>query len=89
MFFDWLDSGRGALIDLPSCPRRLLEERKVLYLSREELAGCKDDHRECKRWAREEECKKNPTFMLKECRAACLQCRRQGRCSGCRSDCAS
>lgn len=40
MFFDWLDSGRGALIDLPSCPRRLLEERKVLYLSREELKLC-------------------------------------------------
>ena len=37
MFFDWLDSGRGALIDLPSCPRRLLEERKVLYLGRKEL----------------------------------------------------
>ena len=40
MFFDWLDSGRGALIDLPSCPRRLLEERKVLYLGREELKLC-------------------------------------------------
>ena len=40
MFFDWLDSGRGALIALPSCPRRLLEERKVLYLGREELKLC-------------------------------------------------
>ena len=40
MFFDWLDSGRGALIDLPTSPRRLLEERKVLYLGREELKLC-------------------------------------------------
>ena len=27
-------------IDPPSCPRRLLEERKVLYLSREEPKLC-------------------------------------------------
>lgn len=40
MFFDWLDDGRGALIDLPTCPRRLLEEGKVIYLTREQLKLC-------------------------------------------------
>lgn len=40
MFFDWLDHGRGALIDLPTCPRRLLEEGKVLYLTRAQLKLC-------------------------------------------------
>ena len=40
MFFDWLDHGRGALIDLPSCPRRMLEEGKTIYLTREQLKLC-------------------------------------------------
>jgi hypothetical protein len=40
MFFDWLDHGRGALIDLPACPRRLLDEAKTLYLTREQLKLC-------------------------------------------------
>lgn len=40
MFFDWLDRGRGSLIDLPTCPRRLLDESKTLYLTRDELALC-------------------------------------------------
>lgn len=33
-FFPWLDSGQGALIDLPHAPRRLLDEWRVLYLQR-------------------------------------------------------
>mmetsp|Transcript_16714 Transcript_16714/g.38273 ORF Transcript_16714/g.38273 Transcript_16714/m.38273 type:complete len:424 (-) Transcript_16714:206-1477(-) len=40
MFFEWLDTGRGALIDLPIAPRRLLEEAKTLYLTREQLKLC-------------------------------------------------
>ena len=40
MFFGWLDTGRGALIDLPVAPRRLLEEAKTLYLTREQLKLC-------------------------------------------------
>ena len=40
MFFDWLDRGRGSLIDLPACPRRLLDEARVLYMSHEQLALC-------------------------------------------------
>jgi hypothetical protein len=40
MFFEWLDYGRGSLIDLPIAPRRLLEESKTLYLTREELRLC-------------------------------------------------
>ena len=40
MFFDWLDRGRGSLIDLPTCPRRLLEESAVVYLTREQLKLC-------------------------------------------------
>ena len=40
MFFEWLDTGRGALIDLPIAPRRLLEEAKILYLTREQLKLC-------------------------------------------------
>lgn len=35
-FWDWLDYGMGALIDLPEAPRRLLDEWQVIYLSREE-----------------------------------------------------
>ena len=41
MFFDWLDNGRGALIDLPSCPRRLLEEARTIYMTREQLDLCR------------------------------------------------
>lgn len=37
MFFDWLDRGRGSLIDLPVCPRRMLEESAVLYLELDQL----------------------------------------------------
>lgn len=37
-FFPWLDEGRGTLIDLPECPRRFLEEGRVVYLTRDELA---------------------------------------------------
>ena len=40
MFFEWLDTGRGALVDLPIAPRRLLEEAKTLYLDREQLKLC-------------------------------------------------
>ena len=40
MFFDWLDRGRGSLIDLPTCPRRLLEETKTIYMTREQLRFC-------------------------------------------------
>lgn len=39
-FFDWLDRGRGSLIDLPTCPRRLLDEARTLYMTREQLALC-------------------------------------------------
>ena len=39
-FFEWLDTGRGVLIDLPAAPRRLLEEAKTLYLTREQLKLC-------------------------------------------------
>lgn len=40
MFFDWLDRGRGSLIDLPVCPRRMLEESAVLYLEPDQLELC-------------------------------------------------
>jgi len=35
-FFDWLDSGPGSLVDLPTYPRRLLDEWHVLYLTNEQ-----------------------------------------------------
>lgn len=37
-FFQWLDTGRGALVDLPEAPRRFLDEGVVLYLPRPQLA---------------------------------------------------
>lgn len=35
-FFDWLDCGPGSLVDLPTYPRRLLDEWHVLYLTNEQ-----------------------------------------------------
>ena len=35
-FFSWLDFGDGKLLDLPWCPRRVLERRRVKYMNPEE-----------------------------------------------------
>jgi len=35
-FFEWLEHGQGSMIDLPTAPRRLLDEWRVLYLGKEE-----------------------------------------------------
>eukprot|EP00930_Biecheleria_cincta_P088396 TRINITY_DN77623_c0_g1_i1.p1 TRINITY_DN77623_c0_g1~~TRINITY_DN77623_c0_g1_i1.p1 ORF type:complete len:407 (-),score=80.81 TRINITY_DN77623_c0_g1_i1:177-1397(-) len=35
-FFEWLEHGQGSMVDLPSAPRRLLTEWKVIYLRKEQ-----------------------------------------------------
>ena len=44
------------------------------YQDHATLAACKDEDHSCGQWARDEECEKNPEFMLKTCHAACRQC---------------
>ena len=36
--------------------------------------GCDNKHELCKAWANAGECKKNPGFMLQDCRWACKAC---------------
>jgi len=36
--------------------------------------GCQDDHKHCEYWASLDECKKNPDYMLKNCRKSCKIC---------------
>ena len=44
------------------------------YQDHATLAACKDDDRSCSMWSREDECEKNPGFMLKTCPASCRRC---------------
>ena len=39
-----------------------------------EPLGCQDDHKNCEYWASLDECKKNPDYMLKNCRKSCNIC---------------
>lgn len=36
--------------------------------------GCENKHDTCKAWANAGECKKNPGFMLADCKFACKAC---------------
>lgn len=50
-FFQWLDEGRGALVDLPELPRRFLDEGNVCYLPRPMLPAFEVEIRDgCLRW---------------------------------------
>lgn len=50
-FFQWLDEGRGALVDLPELPRRFLDEGKVCYLPRPMLPAFEVEIRDgCLHW---------------------------------------
>ena len=51
------------------------------------LASCFDNDKSCRRWAGEDECKKNPPFMLSECRASCYVCQ-STKCHDVREECA-
>jgi len=42
--------------------------------SPQELRQCLNTNRECSNWARQGECKKNPQYMLTQCRQACDSC---------------
>lgn len=35
---------------------------------------CEDEHENCNAWARKNECRKNPSFMMKGCRKSCGTC---------------
>jgi hypothetical protein len=36
--------------------------------------ACEDEDPNCKRWASEDECEKNPQFMLTTCKKSCKMC---------------
>ena len=44
------------------------------YQDHATLAACKDKDHSCGQWSRDEECEKNPEFMLTTCHASCRQC---------------
>lgn len=35
---------------------------------------CEDEHEDCNQWARRNECRKNPSFMMTNCRKSCGTC---------------
>ena len=37
---------------------------------------CKDEHKDCRFWAEQGECEKNPKYMLVSCRISCDTCER-------------
>jgi hypothetical protein len=37
-------------------------------------SSCEDEDTNCKHWANQDECQKNPTFMLAHCKKSCKMC---------------
>jgi hypothetical protein len=45
--------------------------RRVLHLN---LIKCDDNNERCEEWASNDECEKNPRYMLRECEKSCKVC---------------
>lgn len=52
------------------------DEKNVFHCLSHNLATkeCEDQHESCNGWARKGECRKNPSFMMSNCRKSCGTC---------------
>ena len=50
------------------------DEKSFLLWITSDFKDCKDDNKDCEAWEKSGECKRNPAFMLKNCRKSCKEC---------------